>query len=185
MFGTVSFGLDILMCGQQKNFEITHVLGAEHLQWNEDPSALRMKHLEQEESLVPVHTDLMTFKNSWSSMYMHPVIRFRIWAEKSGSFTADIIADTERLAKTASKAVFRLKRALYLHPVHPISGCFCSIDLTKLLSVIVRYTKLDASLLPLMISTFRFKISCNILVVQKIKKNKIVTSTCSSKKNAI
>lgn len=75
-------------------------------------SALRMKHLEQEECLVPVHTDLMSFKNTWSSTYTCPVIRFRTWAEKSGSFTPDIIADTERLGKTASKAVFRLKRAL-------------------------------------------------------------------------
>lgn len=75
-------------------------------------SALRMKHLEQEECLVPVHTDLMTFKNTWSCMYMHPVIRFRTWAEKSGSFRPDITADTERLGKTASKAGFRLKRAL-------------------------------------------------------------------------
>lgn len=32
MYGTVSFGLDILMCGQQQNFEMIHVLAAEHLQ---------------------------------------------------------------------------------------------------------------------------------------------------------
>lgn len=81
---------------------------------NQGPkSALRMKHLEQEEWLGLVHTDLMTVKNTWSSMYMPPVTRFRTWAEKSGSFRTDIIADTERHGKTASKAVFRLKRALF------------------------------------------------------------------------
>lgn len=41
-------------------------------------STLRIKHLEQEEWPVPVHTDLMTFKNKSSPMGKCPVIKFKI-----------------------------------------------------------------------------------------------------------